>query len=55
MSKYDDFDGVMTTDAESEADNVGYYTFCQDRFQAEDEASEADWHSVSDHHYCPNC
>ncbi|MCM1301979.1 MAG: hypothetical protein NC226_09695 [Bacteroides cellulosilyticus] len=32
-------------------DNAAWW----DRFQAEDEASEADWHSVSDHHYCPNC
>lgn len=25
------------------------------RNEAENEAYEADWHSVSDHHYCPNC
>ena len=26
-----------------------------DRSTAEEEASEEDWHSVSNHHYCPNC
>lgn len=30
LSLYDDFDGVMTTAAECEADNVGYYTYCQE-------------------------
>lgn len=29
-SDYNDFDGCMTTAAESAADNVGYYTFCQE-------------------------
>lgn len=32
-------------------DNSAWY----DRSTAEEEASEEDWHSVSSHHYCPNC
>lgn len=32
-------------------DNSAWY----DRDTAEEEAYEADWHSVSNHHYCPNC
>lgn len=30
LSLYDDFDGAMTTDAECNADNVGYYTYCEE-------------------------
>lgn len=32
-------------------DNSAWY----DRSTAEEEAFEEDWHSVSNHHYCPNC